>query len=84
MREDGSVIIEQVSESGEMQLPKGIIKREFLVTQELYPNIVILKETINKVKTSYDDPVQQAHKSVLHLELEKKAIVELIKMVNKI
>jgi hypothetical protein len=80
--EDKRVIIEQVYELGEEKLPNGILRKELKVIMEMYPTVELLLETIAKASQNYNNVALQGHKSVLQLELEKKALVDLQVMLS--
>ncbi len=84
VQEDGSILLEQVAESGEMQLPLGIKKQELLVTREWYPSKDLLIRTVKEVEASYENPALHGGKSMIHLQLEKEAMKDLKEMIKKL
>ncbi len=83
IREDKSVAIEQIYELGEETLPNGIRRKELKVIMELYPSVELLLETIARASQNYNNIQMQGHKSVMQLELEKKALVDLQVMLSE-
>ena len=84
VNDDGTILIEQVTVFEAQEMPNGIRTRELKIIQELYPNLGLLKETISRAKANYEDVEKQAHKSVIQLDQEKKALVQLEEMVKNL
>lgn len=84
VNEDGTILVEQVSMLESDELPNGIKRRELKVIQELYPNMELLKETIERARTNYNNVEMQGHKSVAQLEQEKASLEELANYVDEL
>ena len=84
VNEDGTILVEQVSILGSDELPNGIKRRELKVIQELYPNLELLKETIERARSNYENIEMQGHKSVAQLAQEKASLTELENYVAKL
>ena len=81
--EEKRVIIEQVYELGEEILVNGIIRKELKVIVEIYPSIELLLETISIATMNYNNVSLHGHKTVMQLEMEKKALVDLQVMLSE-
>lgn len=84
LQEDGKIVVEQVTQTEEEEIAHGILKCEILIVKELYPNMEVLKNTIEQAHKNYNNPKLQADKTVGQLEMEKKALEELKKMVKEL
>ncbi len=82
LKEDKTVVVEQVYELGEETLPNGIHRSEAKLITETYPSVKLLLETIAIASKNFEDVSLQRDTPTGQLAGEKRALVELQVMLS--